>query len=118
MRRRQIKNFLLTLAIARGVPMLLAGDEFRCSQRGNNNAYCQDNETSWVDWSLLQRHDEIFRLACRALAFRRGHAVLRREAFYACHLLCASNVHCEEPEKRPHISGYNASIAWPRRNVC
>ena len=82
MRRRQIKNFLLTLAIARGVPMLLAGDEFRRSQRGNNNAYCQDNETSWVDWSLLQRHDEIFRFACRALAFRRAHAVLRREAFY------------------------------------
>ena len=51
-RRRQIKNFLLTLAVARGVPMLLGGDEFRRSQRGNNNAYCQDNETSWVDWSL------------------------------------------------------------------
>ena len=48
-RRRQIKNFLLALAIARGVPMLLAGDEFRRSQRGNNNAYYQDNDTSWLD---------------------------------------------------------------------
>ena len=55
-RQRQIKNFLLTLAISRGVPMLLAGDEFRRTQRGNNNAYCQDNETSWVDWSLGERH--------------------------------------------------------------
>jgi isoamylase len=82
MRLRQIKNFLLTLAVSRGIPMLLAGDEFRRSQRGNNNAYCQDNEISWVDWSLLQRHDEIFRFACCALAFRRAHAVLRREAFY------------------------------------
>ncbi len=82
MRRRQIKNFLLTLAVSRGVPMLVAGDEFRRSQRGNNNAYCQDNETSWVDWSLQERHDEIFRFARRALAFRRTNAALRREVFY------------------------------------
>ena len=50
-RKRQIKNFLLTLLISRGVPMLLGGDEFRRTQGGNNNAYCQDNETSWIDWS-------------------------------------------------------------------
>ena len=81
-RRRQIKNFLLTIAIARGVPMLLAGDEFRRSQRGNNNAYCQDNDTSWIDWSLFQRHNEIFRFARGVLALRRAHPVLRREAFY------------------------------------
>jgi glycogen operon protein len=82
-RRRQIKNFLLTLAIARGVPMLLAGDEFRRSQRGNNNAYCQDNDTSWVDWSLLQRNDDIFRFARAVLALRRAHPVLCQEAFYS-----------------------------------
>ena len=81
-RRRQIKNFLLTLAISRGVPMLLGGDEFRRTQRGNNNAYCQDNETSWVDWSLCHRHDEILRFARNVLALRRDHPVLRREAFY------------------------------------
>jgi glycogen operon protein len=81
-RRRQIKNFLLTVAIARGVPMLLAGDEFRRSQCGNNNAYCQDNETSWVDWKLLRRNDEIFRFARGVFALRRAHPVLRREAFY------------------------------------
>ena len=82
LRRRQIKNFLLTLAIARGVPMLLGGDELRRSQRGNNNAYCQDNETSWVDWSLLQRNHEIFRFTRGVLALRRAHPVLCREAFY------------------------------------
>ena len=81
-RRRQIKNFLLTLAISRGVPMLLGGDEFRRTQRGNNNAYCQDNETSWLDWSLRHRHDEILRFARDVLALRRAHPVLRREAFY------------------------------------
>ena len=81
-RRRQIKNMLLTLAISRGVPMLLAGDEFRRTQRGNNNAYCQDNEISWVDWSLLQQNREIFQFARGALALRRAHPVLRREAYY------------------------------------
>ncbi|MCC7424638.1 MAG: glycogen debranching enzyme, partial [Planctomycetaceae bacterium] len=81
-RRRQIKNFLLTLALARGVPMLLGGDEFRRSQRGNNNAYCQDNETSWLDWSLLGKNDEIHQFTRRALAFRREHPVLRRDIFY------------------------------------
>jgi glycogen operon protein len=81
-RIRQIKNFFLTLAIARGVPMILAGDEFRRTQHGNNNAYCQDNETSWVDWSLLDRNREIFRFARGVLALRLARPVLSREAFY------------------------------------
>ena len=81
-RRRQIKNFLLTLGLSRGVPMLLGGDEFRRTQRGNNNPYCQDNETSWVDWSLRQRHDEIVRFARNVFALRRAHPVMRQEAFY------------------------------------
>jgi glycogen operon protein len=82
LRIRQIKNFLLTIAISRGVPMLLGGDEFRRSQGGNNNAYCQDNETSWVDWSLLIRNIEVFEFARGMLALRRAHPVLRKEAFY------------------------------------
>lgn len=82
-RRRQIKNFLLTLAISRGTPMLLAGDEFGRSQEGNNNAYCQDNETSWVDWSLVKQNREILQFARGALALRRTYPVLRQEAFYS-----------------------------------
>jgi glycogen operon protein len=81
-RKRQIKNFLLTLLISRGVPMLLGGDEFRRTQGGNNNAYCQDNETSWYDWTCLERHREIFRFAQGILAFRRDHPILSREQFY------------------------------------
>jgi isoamylase len=81
-RVRQIKNFLVSIAISRGVPMLLGGDELRRSQRGNNNAYCQDNETSWVDWSRLSRNDETFRFVRGVLALRRAHRVLRREEFY------------------------------------
>jgi glycogen operon protein len=82
MRNRMIKNFLLTLFISRGVPMLLGGDEFRRTQRGNNNAYCQDNEVSWFDWSLLEKHKEIHRFTRGMIAFRRAHPVLRKESFY------------------------------------
>jgi glycogen operon protein len=82
MRNRLIKNFLLTLFISRGVPMLLGGDEFRRTQRGNNNAYCQDNEVSWFDWSLLEKHKEMHRFTRGMIAFRRAHPVLRREKFY------------------------------------
>jgi isoamylase len=81
-RKRQIKNFLLTLLISRGVPMLLGGDEFRRTQSGNNNAYCQDNETSWHDWSCLEQHREIFRFTRGMIAFRRAHPILSKEQFY------------------------------------
>jgi isoamylase len=82
LRKRQIKNFLLTLLISRGVPMLLGGDEFRRTQGGNNNAYCQDNATSWYDWSCLEQHREIFRFTRGLIAFRRAHPILSKEQFY------------------------------------
>jgi isoamylase len=82
LRKGQIKNFLLTLLISRGVPMLLGGDEFRRTQGGNNNAYCQDNETSWHDWSCLEQHREIFRFTRGMIAFRRAHPILSKEQFY------------------------------------
>jgi glycogen operon protein len=81
-RQRQIKNFLLTLLISRGVPMLLGGDEFCRTQGGNNNAYCQDNETSWHDWSFLERYREIFRFTRGLIAFRCAHPILSKEEFY------------------------------------
>jgi isoamylase len=82
LRKGQIKNFLLTLLISRGIPMLLGGDEFRRTQGGNNNAYCQDNETSWYDWSCLEQHRDIFRFIRGMIAFRRAHPILSREQFY------------------------------------
>jgi isoamylase len=62
--------------------MLLGGDEFRRTQVGNNNAYCQDNETSWYDWSFLEQHREIFRFTSGMIAFRRAHPILSKEQFY------------------------------------
>jgi glycogen operon protein len=94
-RRRQVKNFLLTLFVSRGVPMLLGGDEFRRTQNGNNNAYCQDNETSWIDWSLLGQHREIYRFAKAMIAFRHAHPVLSKEEFYADSEICWCGPHGE-----------------------
>ena len=70
LRRRQIKNFFVILLTAVGTPMLQMGDEMRRSQRGNNNAYCQDNEVSWLDWSLLDRHPDLYRFAQKLIAHR------------------------------------------------
>ena len=83
LRRRQIRNFLATLLISRGVPMLQGGDEFRRTQGGNNNAYCQDNETSWYDWGCLQQHPEIHQFVKHMIALRQAHPILAREQFYA-----------------------------------
>jgi isoamylase len=82
-RLRQIKNMLATLFVSRGVPMLLGGDEFRRTQRGNNNAYCQDNEISWYDWNLLEKNREVFRFTREMIAFRRRHKVLSVGKFYS-----------------------------------
>jgi len=81
-RVRRIKNFLATLMLSQGVPMLLAGDEFRRTQGGNNNAYAQDNETSWLDWSLKQKHAEVYRFARQVIAFRKQHPIFYRSHFF------------------------------------
>jgi len=80
-RLRHMKNLLATLFLSQGAPMLTAGDEFGRTQRGNNNAYCQDNETSWVDWSLREENADLFEFARGLIAFRKAHESLRRAAF-------------------------------------
>ena len=71
LRSRQIKNFLVTLLMSVGTPMLQMGDEMRRTQRGNNNAYCQDNDVSWLDWSLLDRHRDLHRFVRTLMGYRR-----------------------------------------------
>ncbi|RPK50445.1 Glycogen debranching enzyme [Streptomyces sp. ADI93-02] len=85
LRLRQLRNLLTTLLLSTGVPMLVAGDEMGRTQGGNNNAYCQDNEVSWLDWSLLEepRWRGLTELTARVLALRHRHPVLRRRAFFA-----------------------------------
>jgi glycogen operon protein len=85
LRRRQLRNLVTTLLLSTGVPMLVAGDEFGRTQGGNNNAYCQDNATGWVDWSLLEEPGwrELFELTARLIGLRHTHPVLRRRAFFS-----------------------------------
>jgi isoamylase len=82
-RRRVQRALLTTLAFSQGVPMLSMGDELGRTQRGNNNAYCQDDETSWVDWALCEQREELRRFTRRLLALRREHPVLRRRAHFS-----------------------------------
>ncbi|MCZ9337752.1 glycogen debranching enzyme GlgX, partial [Streptomyces sp. TRM76130] len=94
LRRRQLRNLLTTLLLSTGVPMLVAGDELGRTQGGNNNAYCQDNEVGWVDWSLLE--DPGWRaltdLTARLVRLRRTHPVLRRRAFFSGRPLTADGL--------------------------
>lgn len=81
-RLKQQKNLLATLFLSRGVPMLTAGDEFGRTQSGNNNAYCQDDEISWIDWSLLEANRELFEFTRQLIALRKKHPALCSEKFY------------------------------------
>jgi isoamylase len=82
LRERQKRNFMATLFLTQGVPMLLHGDELGRTQQGNNNAYCQDNELSWVDWSALHEHFPLLEFVQRLSRLRREHPVFRRRRFF------------------------------------
>jgi len=82
LRKRQIKNFAAILLLSQGVPMFVAGDEIRRTQKGNNNAYCQDNEISWFDWNLAKKNQEMFRFFKQMIALRKSHPLLQRSRFF------------------------------------
>jgi len=97
LRGRQRRNFLATLFCSQGVPMLLAGDEIGRTQQGNNNAYCQDNEVSWVDWGMAEREAGLLGFTRGLSALRREHPVFRRRRFF---------------RGQPAGDGHLADIAW------
>jgi len=82
LRERQKRNFIATLFLSQGVPMLRAGDELSQTQQGNNNAYCQDNEISWLDWDLTPQQEEFLEFTRQAVALRLGEPVLHRRRFF------------------------------------
>jgi glycogen operon protein len=82
LRRRQVRNLAALLLLAQGVPMIVSGDEVGRTQGGNNNAYCQDNETSWLDWSLVTKNADLFRFFRSLIRFRKAHPSLRRATFF------------------------------------
>ena len=99
LRARQQRNLLTTLLLSQGVPMLLAGDELGRTQGGNNNAYCQDNETSWIDWA--ESDDELREFVSQLIGLRRRHAAFRRTNWFAGH-----------PVGRPRSGRPLPDIAW------
>ena len=102
-RLRQIKNMLTSLLLSQGVPMILAGDECRRTQRGNNNAYCQDNSISWFDWKLVKKHESLLRFCRTLIAFRKSEPTVRRTDFLTGQPTA--------PGGYPDISWYNAKGA-------
>lgn len=82
LRSRQIRNFAAILMLSQGVPMMVMGDEVRRTQGGNNNGWCQDNATSWFDWTLVDRHADMLRFWQQMIAFRRRHSVVHRCRFF------------------------------------
>jgi glycogen debranching enzyme GlgX/malto-oligosyltrehalose synthase len=82
LRWRQMRNFLATLLLSQGTPMICGGDELGRTQRGNNNAYCQDNEVSWLDWNFKDEQRALLEFTRKLLALRREHPAFRRTSFY------------------------------------
>jgi glycogen operon protein len=91
LRARQQRNFLATLLLSQGIPMLLAGDELGRSQRGNNNAYCQDNELSWIDWAHVD--EELLAFTRRLCRFRAAHPTFRRRRWFQGRPIHGKGVH-------------------------
>ncbi len=83
LRNRMVKNYFTTLLLSAGTPMMLGGDEFRRTQQGNNNAYCQDNEITWFNWKLAETHKDVFEFCRQLIKFRHRHPAFKREEFYS-----------------------------------
>ena len=82
LRSRQVKNALALLMMSRGTPMMLSGDEFRNSQTGNNNTYCQDSPMSWINWEGMEKHADVYEFCKRLIHLRNDHPVLRRRSYF------------------------------------
>jgi isoamylase len=93
LRERQKRNFLATLLLSQGVPMIAHGDELGRTQQGNNNVYCQDNELSWIDWTAAREHEVLTEFTARLAALRREHPVFRRQRFFQGRPIRGSSMH-------------------------
>ncbi len=119
LRNRQVKNFLALEMLAAGTPMVLMGDEVRRTQRGNNNAYCQDNEISWMDWRLLERHADVHRFVSELNAFcQRRDMVVRKERLSLNELLRRSHIEWHGVKlKQPDWSEHSRALAFTLRSL-
>jgi glycogen operon protein len=106
LRKQRAKNFICHLLFSAGTPMLLGGDEVLRTQGGNNNAYCQDNETSWLDWRLVETNRAFFEFVRKAIAFTRKFPVFQRRSFFSGRDVNKDN--------RPDIRWYGFDLEEPR----
>lgn len=102
-RMRQVKNFFTLLLVSQGTPMLTMGDEVRRTQQGNNNAYCQDNEISWFDWHLVERHKSLLDFVRQLIEFNLTHEVFQEERFW----------HARNGDNEPHIMWHGVQGSRP-----
>jgi isoamylase len=109
LRGRQQRNFLTTLFLSQGIPMMLAGDEISRTQGGNNNAYCQDNEISWVDWSRVAADRDLLVFTQKLARLRRHHPVFRRRRFFQGAFTSSADKEGADKESRDTLGG---DIAW------
>lgn len=107
LRIRQAKNFMTTLMMSQGIPMVTAGDEFLRTQHGNNNAWCQDNEVSWVDWTSAEKNKDFLRFVRELIQFRKRHPALRRKTFFRGELIRP------EPIAKPTSTSDSAILKRP-----
>jgi glycogen operon protein len=103
LRKKQIRNAFTLLVLSQGTPMILAGDEFCFSQKGNNNAYCRDGELTWLDWSLLEQNKDIFDYLKELIQIRKEHPILHKEE----ELRCMDYISCGYPDL-----SYHGTRAW------
>jgi len=106
LRRRQVKNFFALLMLANGTPMFCAGDEFLNTQGGNNNPYNQDNETTWLDWTLLDENRDMFRFFQQMIALRKSRCMLGRSRFWH------GDVRWYGPLGEPDLGHHSRSLAF------
>jgi glycogen operon protein len=106
LRKRQVKNFCCLLFLSNGTPMFCAGDEFMNTQKGNNNPYNQDNETTWLDWDRLGKNRDIFRFFKNMIAFRKTHPSLGRSRFWR------NDVRWYGVGEAPDLSFDSHTLAW------
>ncbi|MEC8864795.1 MAG: glycogen debranching protein GlgX, partial [Planctomycetota bacterium] len=107
LRLRQIKNMMATLLLSQGVPMMVAGDEIRRTQNGNNNAYCQDTPVSWFDWDLVGENQELLRFSKALIQFRKMQPAVRRQSFLTGDAAA--------PDQLPDVSWYSpigTAVDW------
>ncbi|MBB6143320.1 glycogen operon protein [Silvibacterium bohemicum] len=113
-RERQIRNLLATLLLSQGVPMISGGDEIGRTQNGNNNAYCQDNPTSWYDWSPTEEKEALVEFTCRLIEMRKKHPNLRRRKFFQDRAIHDSNDIAWYGTNGRELSGTAWTSGWVR----